>query len=161
VKPIVMLTIAAMFAAYTAHGQPSGRHVQEEGRVRGVLDAFYAAVDRRDWAAVEATLAGDFEFYSDDALVLRRNEFIKAMKDDDMVVTRLELDPIVIEAPAGSSIAWAKYHARVESRIRGKPHNVATVETVVFRKGEDSRWKMIHNHASIKRLGSANAATGG
>jgi ketosteroid isomerase-like protein len=57
-----------------------------------------------------------------------------------------------VEATEGSPIAWAKYHARIDFRIRGKPSSVATAETVVFRKGNDSRWRMTHNHASVRKL---------
>jgi ketosteroid isomerase-like protein len=149
---LIGLTVAAGLAGCAGLALSSDRGVDEAARVREVLDAFYRAVDAKDWAAVKATLDDDFEFFSDDTVAIGRDEFIKAMKDDDMAISRLEFSKLKVEAPEGSAIAWAKYHARIDFRLRGKPTSVATVETCVFRKRDQDRWRMVHNHASVRKL---------
>ncbi len=123
----------------------------EEESVRKELDAFFHAVDVKDWTKVEGLLAQDFEFYTDESLVLSRDEFIKAMRDDNMKIEKFELKDVKINLSRDSQMAWIKYHAFLESEIRGEPFNMKSAETVAMRK-EGSQWKLTHNHASVKKL---------
>lgn len=119
--------------------------------VRKALDTFFHAVDVRDWKTVDEVLSADFEFYGDDSMVLTRAEFINAMREDDMKIDKLELKDVKVSLSPDGQMAWVKYSAHLESSMRGAPYNMASVETVAFRK-EDGNWKMTHNHASVKKL---------
>lgn len=123
----------------------------EAANVRKALDTFLHAVDVRDWKTVDEVLSADFEFYSDDLMVLTRAEFINAMREDDMKIDKLELKDVKVSLSPDGQMAWVKYGAHLESSMRGAPYNMASVETVAFRK-EDGNWKMTHNHASVKKL---------
>lgn len=140
-------------AAQSAGAQPpSGAVVAaEEAEVKKALDKFFHAVDVKDWKAIDEVLAKDFEFYGDDTTVLTRDEFIKAMKDDNMQIDKLQLKNVKVSLSPDGQMAWVKYSAYLESSMRGAPYNMASVETVAFRK-EDGNWKMTHNHASVKKL---------
>ena len=123
----------------------------EEANVKKALDDFFHAVEVKDWKLVDQVMAKDFEFYGDDSMVLTRNEFITAMKEDNMKIDKLELKDVRVSLSPDGQMAWVKYSAHLESSMRGEPYNMASVETVTFRK-EDGSWKMTHNHASVKKL---------
>lgn len=123
----------------------------EEAGVKKVLDGFFHAVDVKDWNAVENVLASDFEFYSDDYTVLTRDEFIAAMRGDDMKIDKLEISDVKVSLSPDGQMAWAKYRAYLESSIHGEAYNMKSAETVAFRK-EGGQWKLTHNHASVKKL---------
>lgn len=129
----------------------------EEAKVRITLDAFFHAADVKDWNGIEGLLAKDFEFYTDDSLVVSRDEFIKAMKDDDMKIAKFELKNVKISLSQDSQMAWIKYHAFLESQIHGEPYNMMSAETVALRK-EGTQWKLTHSHASVKKLTNKSAS---
>ena len=143
--------------ANLSDGDLAAARASEEVNVRKALDAFYHAADVKDWKAIEGILAQDFEFYTDDSLVVSRDEFLKAMKDDDMKIAKLELKNVKISLSQDSQMAWIKYHAFLESQIHGEPYNMMSAETVALRK-EGSQWKLTHSHASIKKLTNKSAS---
>ena len=130
---------------------PAPDPAAEEANVRQALDRFFAAAERKDWQTIDGLLAEDFEFYSDGTMMLDRGGFLEAMKDDSMDITSLELNNVQVTLSGDAGMAWVKYQAAMESSIHGEPYNMASAETVVFRK-ESSGWKMTHNHASVKEL---------
>lgn len=131
--------------------RPAADTAAEQANVKKTLDDFFRAVEVKDWNTVEAVLASDFEFYSDDYTVLTRGEFIAAMKEDDMKIDKLELKDVKVNLSPDGQMALAKYSAHLESQIKGEQYNMKSAETVAFRK-EDGRWKLTHNHASVKKL---------
>lgn len=142
-----------------AKSQPAADVGAQKAIVKERLDSFFHAVDVRDWKTVEDVLAPDFEFYGDDLMVLSRDEFLKAMRDDNMTIDKFELKDVKVSLSPDGQMAWVKYHARMESRMRSGPYNMESAETVAFRK-EDGSWKMTHNHASVKKLDSGQTAGG-
>ncbi len=145
-------------AAQSAGAQPPAavNIAAEEADVKKALEKFFHAVDVRDWKAVDEVMAKDFEFYGDDTTVATRDEFIKAMKDDNMQIYKFELKNVKVSLSPDGQMAWVKYGAYMESSMRDEPYNMASVETVAFRK-EDGNWKMTHNHASVKKLDAKTA----
>ncbi len=139
-----------------AKSQPAADVATQTASVRERLDSFFHAVDVRDWKTVEDVLASDFEFYSDDLMVLSRAEFLQAMREDDMKIDKFELKDVKVTLSPDGQMAWVKYHARMESTMKSGPYNMESAETVAFRK-EDGNWKMTHNHASVKKLDSKPA----
>lgn len=144
--------------AQSASEQQAGREspaltnaAVEEENVKKALESFFHAVDVRNWKAVEDIIAKDFEYYGDDSVVLTRDEFINAMKDDGMKIDKLELKNVKVSLSPDGQMAWVKYSAQLESSMRGEPYNMQSVETVAFRK-EGGAWRMTHNHASVKKL---------
>ncbi len=123
----------------------------EEANVKKTLESFFQAVGAKDWTVIDQVMAKDFEFYGDDFTVLSRDEFISAMKEDNMKIDKLELKDMRVSLSPDGQMAWVKYSAHLESSMRGEPYNMSSAETVAFRKEGDS-WKMTHNHASVKKL---------
>jgi ketosteroid isomerase-like protein len=123
----------------------------EEADVRRALDDFFTAAERKDWRHIDGLLSRDFSFFSDDLMKLGRAEFLKAMEDDAMEIAKLELQDVSVELSDDAAMAFVKYGVALESSIHGEPYNMLSVETVVYRK-EEGRWKMLHNHASIRKL---------
>ena len=144
-------------ATQSAGNQPPAADIAaEEAAVKKALEKFFHGVETKDWKAVDEVMAKDFEFYGDDTMTLTRDEFIKAMKEDNMQIDKLELNNVKVSLSPDRQMAWVKYSAHLESLNRGEPYNMASVETVAFRK-EDGNWKMTHNHASVKKLDTKSA----
>lgn len=144
---VLLLSACSSPAEQKAQSQAA----EAELSAKRALSDFFAAVDKRDWERVEQLIASDFEFYTDDSTTLNREEFIKAMKEDDMKIAKFELKDLKISLSQDQQMAWAKYHAYMESSVRGQPYNMMSAETVALRR-EGGYWKLTHNHASIKRL---------
>lgn len=124
----------------------------EEIKVRETLDRFFRAADKKDWQAVEEILAPDFEeYYSDDLLIYKRDDFIKTMDGDNMIINKMELKDVKVNVSPDGQMAWVKYQVLLESSLRGKIHNIHSLETAVFKK-EGAKWKMVHAQASLKEL---------
>lgn len=154
----VVVAVVALFAffvpAQVRAADPStgaALAVSEASAVRAALDDFFAAATDKNWPVIDQLLAEDFQFYSDDLLVLDRAEFLAAMKDDSMEIGKLELNEVSVRVSADGQMALVRYKVTLESLIKGEAYNMKSAETVVMRK-EGSAWRMIHNHASIKRL---------
>ena len=131
--------------------EPGPDLVAEEANVKEALNSFFTAAEHKDWQTIDGLLAQDFEFYSDGTLVLDRSGFLDAMKDDSMDITSMQLNNVQVMLSGDAEMAFVKYQAAMESSIHGEAYNMASAETVVFRK-ESSGWKMTHNHASVKEL---------
>ena len=123
----------------------------ETRNVRRALDDFFTAADRKDWQTIDMLLASDFEFYSDDLMKLDRARFLNAMREDEMEIAQLELKDVSVLLSEDAAMAFVRYGVDLESSIHGEPYNMRSIETVVYRK-EGGRWKMLHNHASIRKL---------
>lgn len=148
---VAILSVLVLCGCATHAGSGEQDQKASSDQVKKTLSDFFEAVDHRNWDRVEQLIASDFEFYTDDSTVLNREEFIKAMKDDDMKIAKFELKDLKVSLSQDQNMAWAKYHAYMESSVKGQPYNMTSAETVALRK-EGSVWKLTHNHASIKKL---------
>ena len=114
-----------------------------------VLISFFDAARKKEWPRIDALLAPDFHFYSDFALVLDKSGFMTAMMGDSMDIDQLDLKDVAVMVSSQDNVALVTYRVELKSAIKGRPYNMMSVETVVFRK-DDQAWRMVHNHASIK-----------
>jgi len=61
----------------------------EERKVKETLEKFFRVADAKDWQAVEDILAADFEeYYSDELSIYKRDDFIKTMREDNMLIKK-------------------------------------------------------------------------
>ena len=120
--------------------------------VRKALEDFFESVEQRNWDVVEEMMSEDFEFYSNDLLKFNRSEFIGAMKHDEMQIDLFEMKDVEVDAPINGRLAWAKYRTRLVSKNEKSPIDIEAIETVVFRKLDNGKWVMCHNHATVKDL---------
>jgi ketosteroid isomerase-like protein len=143
---IAAIMIAAMAPTPSANGQnaPTEKVIVEQ-----TLRSFFDAARKKEWPRIDAMLAPDFHFYSDSALVLDKPGFMTAMMDDSMDIDQLDLKDVSVLLSNQDNVALVTYRAELKSAIKGRPYNMMSVETVVFRK-DDQSWRMVHNHASIK-----------
>jgi ketosteroid isomerase-like protein len=124
----------------------------EERKVKETLEKFFRVTDAKDWQAVEDILAADFEeYYSDELSIYKRDDFVKTMRDDNMVIKKMELKDVKVSVSPDGQMAWVKYQVLLESSLQGKTHNIHSLETVIFRK-EGDKWRMTHGQASLKEL---------
>jgi ketosteroid isomerase-like protein len=151
IRWVVAATLLGCAAGRPAVTAPAAARATEEARVEGALRGFFAAAEHKDWRALDAMLAPEFEFFSDGLLVLDKTRFLSEMRSDDMDIGKLELSQVRVVLSQDARIAWVKYRALLESSRKGQPYNMQSAETVCFRKDGDE-WRMTHNHASIKEL---------
>lgn len=123
----------------------------ESARVREALDNFFRAAQRRDWDAAAELMSSDFEIYTDDAQGYPKAEYVRVLKQDDLVVEHMELKDVDIRVSGDGQMAWAKYRGLFRCTSQGKPADVETAETLIF-TNERGAWKMARAHASIKPL---------
>jgi len=144
------LLIWSMIAAIAPTSSVNGQNVAtEKVVVEQALLSFFDAARKKEWPRIDALLAPDFHFFSDSALVLDKPGFMTAMMDDGMDIDQLDLKDISVMLSSQDNVALVTYRAELKSAIKGRPYNMMSVETVVFRK-DDQAWRMVHNHASIK-----------
>lgn len=138
------------------HGQSKASSAAQQ-EVREVIDAFYAAADKRDWDATGALMADDFVIYVDGGESFGKEEYVTLLKADDIVVESLTLHNMQINVSADQSMAWSRYQAEVVSHSQGERHDVSTLETLVFQR-EGDRWLIRHAHVALAPLASASAS---
>jgi ketosteroid isomerase-like protein len=123
----------------------------EAARVREAIDGFFSAAKKRDWDAAAALMSSDFELYTDEAQAVGKDEYVRVLKQDDLVVEHMELKDVDIRVSGDGQMAWAKYRGLYRSTSQGKPADVETAETLIF-TNERGTWKMARAHVSIKAL---------
>jgi ketosteroid isomerase-like protein len=122
----------------------------EQSKVKSALDNFFAAAEKQDWDKVGEMLTEDFEMFSDEAMILNKYEYIKAMKQENLRLTQMKLTDLRIEVSRQGKMAWCRYHGLFHIFTGSESSFVETAETVVFRN-ENSGWKLVQAHASIKQ----------
>lgn len=123
----------------------------EAVRVRAALDRFFDASKKGDWDATAELMAPDFELYTDQATGVGKDEYVRVLKQDDLVVEHMELKDVDIRVSGDGQMAWAKYRGLFRSTSQGKPADVETAETLVF-TNDGGAWRITRAHASIKPL---------
>lgn len=123
----------------------------EAARVREAIDGFFSAAKKRDWDAAAALMSSDFELYTDQAQRVGKDEYVRLLKHDDLVVEQMELKDVDVRVSGDGQMAWAKYRGLFRSTSQGKPADAETAETVIF-TNERGAWKMARAHASVKAL---------
>lgn len=123
----------------------------EAARVREAIDQFFSAAKGRDWDAAAELMSSDFELYTDEAQGVGKDEYVRVLKESDLVVEHMELKDVDIRVSGDGQMAWAKYRGLFLSTSQGQPADVETAETLIF-TNERGAWKLARAHASVKAL---------
>jgi ketosteroid isomerase-like protein len=122
----------------------------ELSTVKLALDNFFAAAGKQDWDKVGGMLTEDFEVFTDDATILNKSEYVKVLKQDNLLVTQMQLKDLRIEVSEQGQMAWCRYRGLFHMSAGPQSSLVETAETVVFRN-ENNSWRLVQAHASIKQ----------
>jgi ketosteroid isomerase-like protein len=154
---ICVLGLVMSVCARTANAQQSDRShntaaraADERSKVKLALDNFFAAAGKQDWDKVGRMLTEDFEVFTDEVTILNKYEYIKVLKQENLRVTQMQLKDLRIEVSEQGQMAWCRYHGFFHIFAGSESSFVETAETVVFRN-ENSGWKLVQSHASIKQ----------
>ncbi len=123
----------------------------ETARVKKVIDEFFNTAKRHDWDAAAEIMSADFELYTDGASNFNKQEYLKALKADDLEVAYMELRDMEVRVSSDGQMAWTKYRGLFKTISHNKPSNVETAETLIFKR-EGEQWKITRAHVSIKTL---------
>lgn len=126
--------------------------VTEKAQVNEVLDQFFDLARKRDWDATGRLMSEDFEVYTDGAAVFGKKDYVELMKEDDLEVKDMELKEREVQVSGDGRMAWMTYRGYFNCVTHGKPHVVETAETLIFRKDDEQRWKIVRSHASVKAV---------
>lgn len=121
----------------------------QQSKVKAALDNFFAAAGKHDWDSIGGMLTEDFEMFTDEVTILNKHQYIKIMKEDNLHVAQMKLKDLRIEVSEQGQMAWCRYHGLFHMYAGQRSSFVETAETVVFRN-ENSGWKLVQAHASIK-----------
>jgi hypothetical protein len=121
-----------------------------EAEVKAAIDAFFTAARRHDWDATGRLMSDNFRIWLDGDETMDRDEYVVAMKEDDLEVVDMRLDDLEIGVSRDSSMAWGRYRATVEEISKEKRSSVRTAETILFERVKD-QWLMRHIHVSLVR----------
>jgi hypothetical protein len=143
-----LLAEAAAGILVATSGQVAAAESPEAG-VKAVIDAFFVAARRHDWDATGLLLTDNFRVWFGDES-LDREEYVAAMKEDDLDVVDMRLDDLEIEVSKDSSMAWGRYHATIDEITKEKRSSVRTAETILFDRVKD-QWLMRYIHVSLIR----------
>jgi ketosteroid isomerase-like protein len=124
--------------------------VNEQSSVKLALDNFFAAASQQDWDKVGGMLTEDFEVFTNDATIMNKREYIKALQQENLRVAQMKLKDLRIEVSKQGQMAWCRYHGFFHISAGPQSSFVETAETVVFRH-ENSGWKLVQAHASMKQ----------
>lgn len=123
----------------------------ETARVRKVLDQFFSTAKSRDWDAAAELMSTDFELYTDGASNFSKQEYVKALKADDLEVAHMELRDMEVRVSSDGQMAWTKYRGLFKMVSHNKPTSVETAETLIFKR-EGGQWKITRAHVSSKTV---------
>ena len=121
-----------------------------QAKVKLALDDFFAAAGKQDWDTVGGMFTEDFEIFTDEVTILNKYEYIKALKQQNLLVTQTQLKDLRIEVSERGQMAWCRYHGFFHISAGPQSSLVETAETVVFRN-ENSVWRLVQAHVSSKQ----------
>ncbi len=115
----------------------------------GVMQAFQAAMQAADAAAVKRLLAPDVLIYEGGAAERSREEYAGHHLGADMAFLKTSRVDILKQASGGDErLAWLTTESRIRGKSStGKPLDVASTETALLRKGSTG-WQIVHLHWS-------------
>jgi hypothetical protein len=144
----LLAEVAAGIVVATS-GQATANEATEAG-VKSAIDAFFTAARRHDWDATGRMMTDNFRIWFDGDESMDREQYVVAMKEDDLEVVDMKLDDLEIGVSRDSSMAWGRYRATVEEISKEKRSSVRTAETILFDRVDD-QWMMRHIHVSLVR----------
>jgi uncharacterized protein DUF4440 len=144
-----LLAEVAAGIVVTTSGQAAANEATEAG-VKSAIDAFFTAARRHDWDATGRMMTDNFRIWFDGDESMDREQYVVAMKEDDLEVVDMKLDDLEIGVSRDSSMAWGRYRATVEEISKEKRSSVRTAETILFDRVDD-QWMMRHIHVSLVR----------
>jgi ketosteroid isomerase-like protein len=151
--PLALLTLAAPAggreADLTRQAPGPAYPTNDQRAVQAVIEDFFALAQRRDWDGVADLLAEDFEIYTDGAVGFDKPNYSQLLKDDDLIVERMELRDMTVRVSADGSMAWGKYRGSFVTSSHAGRQAVETAETLILHR-ESGAWRIARAHASIK-----------
>jgi ketosteroid isomerase-like protein len=120
-----------------------------EAGVRRTLDLFFTAALKQDWEAAGNVMSEDFVIFTDGAKSYRKDEYVKLLKADNLLLKRYELRDLKLGT--SGELAWVTYRGYFESTSHGMFSRVETLETLLFRS-EAGKWRMFRAQATIRDL---------
>ena len=157
---ILLTCIAALMGIISCTGSARAKTETPtaDAAVRATLNRFFEAALRRDWDATMPLLSVDFVMFTDGAQIFGRDEYLRLLKSDDILVSKYELRDVRSGVSASGDLAWMTYKGYFEQSLHGVPGRVETAETLLFRN-ENGVWRMFRAHASVRDLDAKQAAS--
>lgn len=118
-----------------------------EAEIQEVLDRYYEAFRSHDWEAFATPLADDFRYFTDEAVIRSKGEFLEHLQQSAWrPISHLMSDMRVRFVPLGG-MAVATYTMEFRGETDGKETTIIALETAVFERNSGG-WQLVHFHSS-------------
>ena len=155
-----LLEFLALVAASAALAAPVGAHETAahkagasvlEPEARGaavVVDAFHAALAKRDLSSVKALLAEDALIYESGGVERGKAEYASHHLPADAEFTAATTRSVTRRTGhAAGSMAWVATESTVTGSFKDRAVDSASIETMILRR-EQGTWRIAHIHWS-------------
>lgn len=151
--------IAGLWAASGCIAERATAATDQAGataEIKAVVDRFYDLARKRDWDAVAALFAPTFRIFTDGAESFDKAAYVQLLKSEDIETRSMALNDLEMFVAPGAVTGWCRFRGAFETASKGQASRVATAETLVFARGADGAWQIVHAHASVKTVGGAS-----
>lgn len=145
-----------------AGSEQSGAAKQDADRanataaIKSVVDRFYELAKRRDWDAVGTLFAPSFRIFTDGAESFDKPAYVRLLKEEDIDTRAMKLNDLELFASPDGNMGWCRFRGAFDTASKGQASHVETAETLVFARGADGAWQIVHAHASVKTAGASS-----
>jgi ketosteroid isomerase-like protein len=119
--------------------------------IKAILDTYYEAFHAQDWPAFAEPLADEFRYYTDNATILPKPEFLRFLQSEPWVPVRYSMSDYSLHGSDAGDLAVATYTMRFTGIVGENEVTIVALETAVFRRIARA-WKLVHFHSSNKVL---------
>lgn len=117
--------------------------------VKFKLNEYYKAFNDKDWDKFSSMLTDDFIYFSDNAAVMNKDQFVNFLRKDSWEGRSFNIDDLIIIISGDNTLGIAVYKISFNGMVNDKEAQVDAIESTTFKK-ENNEWKVIHSHVSNK-----------
>ncbi|MBS1494989.1 MAG: nuclear transport factor 2 family protein [Bacteroidetes bacterium] len=113
------------------------------------LNEYYNAFNSKDWEKFSLMLTDDFIYFSDNAAVMNKEQFIDFLKKDSWQGKSFNIEDLMVIISEDKSLGVAVYKISFDGKMSDKDITMNAIESTTFSK-INNEWKVIHSHVSNK-----------
>ncbi len=115
--------------------------------IQACIERYLNSLQVSDWLTFESCLAADFEYYTDQCNIQKRDAFLNTMKGSQWKGEKVRLADFHVFASGAHDLVVAVYTAYFKGSEGGNAIEFDATETTVLRKSADT-WLIVHSHTS-------------
>ncbi len=117
--------------------------------IKSKLNEYYEAFNNKKWEKFSELLAEDFICFSDNAVVMNRQQFVDFLIKDLWQGRSFNIEDLMVNISNDNTLGIAAYKICFIGYMNNKEVEVNAIESTTFKRVDDE-WKVIHSHISNK-----------